>query len=108
MLIFHLIKNISGIGISLNPVIVYSLRYKFLAERCWSELVELRPSLEVIMNELENLQKNLCPQVRRQSTDMMNFLYHHCIPVVFGEISISVLLSIDSNQFACIQYVSTH
>ena len=38
-------------------------RYKFLAERCWAEMVELRPSLEVVMNELENLQKNLCPQV---------------------------------------------
>lgn len=37
-------------------------RYKFLAERCWAEMVELRPSLEVVMNELENLQKSLCPQ----------------------------------------------
>ncbi|GAX80279.1 hypothetical protein CEUSTIGMA_g7717.t1 [Chlamydomonas eustigma] len=37
-------------------------RYKFLAERCWADMVELRPSLAVIMTELENLQKNLCPQ----------------------------------------------
>jgi hypothetical protein len=32
------------------------------AERCWAEMVELRPSLEVVMTELENLQKTLCPQ----------------------------------------------
>ena len=47
----------------LTPLHVMTRRFKFLAERCWAEMVELRPSLEVVMNELENLQKNLCPQV---------------------------------------------
>jgi hypothetical protein len=39
-------------------------RYKFLAEKCWAEMPELRPSLESLANELENLQKLLCPEVR--------------------------------------------
>lgn len=37
-------------------------RYKFLAERCWSEMMELRPTLQTVMNELETLQKTLCPE----------------------------------------------
>ncbi|KAL6755899.1 kinase-like domain-containing protein [Haematococcus lacustris] len=37
-------------------------KYKFLAEKCWADMSELRPSLESLLNELENLQANLCPQ----------------------------------------------
>ncbi len=42
---------------------VHVCRYKFLAEKCWAEMPELRPSLETVLNELENLQALLCPQV---------------------------------------------
>jgi hypothetical protein len=31
-------------------------RLKYLAERCWAELAEVRPSLQQLYNELENLQ----------------------------------------------------
>ncbi len=31
-------------------------RFKYLAERCWAELPEVRPSLTQLYNELENLQ----------------------------------------------------
>ncbi|GIL48244.1 hypothetical protein Vafri_4913, partial [Volvox africanus] len=37
-------------------------RFKYLAERCWAELPEVRPSLQQLYNELENLQAQLCPQ----------------------------------------------
>ncbi|KAJ9533239.1 hypothetical protein QJQ45_018342 [Haematococcus lacustris] len=37
-------------------------KYKFLAEKCWADMSELRPSLESLLNELENLQATLCPQ----------------------------------------------
>lgn len=36
-------------------------RLKYLAERCWAELPEVRPSLTQLYNELENLQAQLCP-----------------------------------------------
>uniref|UniRef100_A0A7R9V8Z4 Protein kinase domain-containing protein n=1 Tax=Chlamydomonas euryale TaxID=1486919 RepID=A0A7R9V8Z4_9CHLO len=36
-------------------------RYKFLAERCWSEMMELRPTLPAILAELQKLQDTLCP-----------------------------------------------
>ncbi|KAF5828334.1 hypothetical protein DUNSADRAFT_17768 [Dunaliella salina] len=36
-------------------------RYRFLAEKCWAEMHELRPSLKHIISELDNLQKKLCP-----------------------------------------------
>ncbi|KAG1663383.1 hypothetical protein FOA52_007120 [Chlamydomonas sp. UWO 241] len=36
-------------------------RYKFLAERCWSEMMELRPGLQVVMSELQKLQDSICP-----------------------------------------------
>jgi hypothetical protein len=36
-------------------------RLKYLAERCWAELPEVRPSLTQLYNELENLQVQLCP-----------------------------------------------
>mmetsp|Transcript_14058 Transcript_14058/g.30435 ORF Transcript_14058/g.30435 Transcript_14058/m.30435 type:complete len:668 (+) Transcript_14058:557-2560(+) len=42
-------------------------KYKFLAERCWAEMPELRPSLEQLMNELDNLQTSLCPQGEHSS-----------------------------------------
>ncbi len=34
-------------------------RFKYLAERCWAELPEVRPSLQQLYNELENLQVGL-------------------------------------------------
>uniref|UniRef100_A0A7S3QQM4 Protein kinase domain-containing protein n=1 Tax=Dunaliella tertiolecta TaxID=3047 RepID=A0A7S3QQM4_DUNTE len=37
-------------------------RYRFLAEKCWAEMHELRPSLKHIRTELDNLQKKLCPE----------------------------------------------
>mmetsp|Transcript_4739 Transcript_4739/g.12984 ORF Transcript_4739/g.12984 Transcript_4739/m.12984 type:complete len:748 (+) Transcript_4739:19-2262(+) len=37
-------------------------RYRFLAERCWSDMHELRPSLPRILKDLQALQDQLCPQ----------------------------------------------
>eukprot|EP00201_Polytomella_parva_P020834 CAMPEP_0175042198 /NCGR_PEP_ID=MMETSP0052_2-20121109/2407_1 /TAXON_ID=51329 ORGANISM="Polytomella parva, Strain SAG 63-3" /NCGR_SAMPLE_ID=MMETSP0052_2 /ASSEMBLY_ACC=CAM_ASM_000194 /LENGTH=656 /DNA_ID=CAMNT_0016304937 /DNA_START=101 /DNA_END=2068 /DNA_ORIENTATION=+ len=37
------------------------LRYRYLAERCWAELPEARPSLATVLNELDFLQNSLCP-----------------------------------------------
>jgi len=38
-------------------------RYRFLAEKCWAEMYELRPSLKHISCELQKLQEQLCPDV---------------------------------------------
>eukprot|EP00197_Chlamydomonas_leiostraca_P014486 CAMPEP_0202860868 /NCGR_PEP_ID=MMETSP1391-20130828/2447_1 /ASSEMBLY_ACC=CAM_ASM_000867 /TAXON_ID=1034604 /ORGANISM="Chlamydomonas leiostraca, Strain SAG 11-49" /LENGTH=476 /DNA_ID=CAMNT_0049540143 /DNA_START=206 /DNA_END=1633 /DNA_ORIENTATION=- len=37
-------------------------KFKFLAEKCWAEMPEIRPSLETLYNELDALQRLLCPQ----------------------------------------------
>ncbi|KAG2499522.1 hypothetical protein HYH03_002468 [Edaphochlamys debaryana] len=50
-------------------------RYKYLAERCWAELPEVRPSLQQLYNELENLQAQLCPQ----GQDSARLLVQSCI-----------------------------
>ncbi|KXZ56046.1 hypothetical protein GPECTOR_2g1598 [Gonium pectorale] len=50
-------------------------RLKYLAERCWAELPEVRPSLQQLYNELENLQAQLCPQ----GADSPRLLVQSCI-----------------------------
>ncbi|PNW71316.1 hypothetical protein CHLRE_16g649100v5 [Chlamydomonas reinhardtii] len=50
-------------------------RLKYLAERCWAELAEVRPSLQQLYNELENLQLQLCPQ----GADSPRLLVQSCI-----------------------------
>ncbi|EFJ46759.1 hypothetical protein VOLCADRAFT_92891 [Volvox carteri f. nagariensis] len=50
-------------------------RFKYLAERCWAELAEVRPSLQQLYNELENLQAQLCPQ----GQDSPRLLVQSCI-----------------------------
>ncbi|GLC36300.1 hypothetical protein PLESTF_001731000 [Pleodorina starrii] len=50
-------------------------RFKYLAERCWAELPEVRPSLQQLYNELENLQAQLCPQ----GPDSPRLLVQSCI-----------------------------
>ncbi|GFH20211.1 protein kinase domain-containing protein [Haematococcus lacustris] len=45
-------------------------KYKFLAEKCWADMSELRPSLESLLNELENLQATLCPQLLPRTVEL--------------------------------------
>jgi len=48
---------------SLFACVCVLIRYRFLAEKCWSEMHELRPSLQHVLKELSALQAKLCPDV---------------------------------------------